>query len=299
MRRNNRHAAASYGTWLALLVASGWLAARLYPSPWCIPVFLLYGTVYSTCNPRWHESLHGTPFRSSWLNNLFYFVAAAMEFRDVVFARWSHLNHHAWTIMTERDLEISTPRPVRLWKLWLDFFSLHQAAVFFPILVLHALGIPSKLARRVVPESRYRRMFWAARGALSLYVAAVLLALVLRSWLPVLLFGLPRLYGGVLIYLLVLPQHAALAQNVADHRLSTRTMRLNAVLSFLYMHMEHHIEHHLYPNVPFHALGELHRAVRPELPPPYPGLWAAWRELIPALLRQRRDPEFFVRRPLP
>ena len=299
MKRNNHHAALSHGLWLVLLGASGWLAVRLYPSGWAIPAFLLYGTLYSTCNPRWHESLHGTPFKVGWLNDVIYFFAAAMEFRDVVFARFSHLNHHAWTIMTDRDLEISTPRPVRMWKLWLDFFSLYQVAVFFPILVLHALGIPSRNARRVVPESKYGKMFWAARGALALYVAAVALAVALRSWLPVLLFGLPRIYGGVLIFLFVLPQHAGLAQNVADHRRSTRTLILGPVFSFLYMHMEYHIEHHLYPNVPFHALAKLHGLIRHRLPAPYRGLWPAWKEMIPALMRQRRDPEYLIERPVP
>ena len=118
-------------------------------------------------------------------------------------------------------------------------------------------------ARRVVPESTYRRMFWATRAALALYVASIVLAILLRSWL------------------------------------STRTMRLNPAFSFLYMNMENHIEHHLYPNVPFHALPEQPRAVRSELPPPYPGLWAAWREMIPGLLRQRRVPEYVIPRPLP
>ena len=76
-------------------------------------------------------------------------------------------------------------------------------------------------------------------------------------------------------------------------------MRLNPVLSFLFMNMESHTEHHVYPNVPFHALPRLRRLMAPHMPPPYRGLRAAWKEILPALLAQRRDPRYFVRRELP
>jgi hypothetical protein len=39
--------------------------------------------------------------------------------------------------------------------------------------------------------------------------------------------------------------------------------------------------------------------IKADCPPAYPGLWAAWREIIPALIRQRRDPAWYVVRALP
>jgi fatty acid desaturase len=65
------------------------------------------------------------------------------------------------------------------------------------------------------------------------------------------------------------------------------------------MNMESHTEHHVYPNVPFHALPRLRSLMAPYMPPPYRGLWGAWKEILPALLRQRRDSGYFVRRTLP
>jgi len=38
--------------------------------------------------------------------------------------------------------------------------------------------------------------------------------------------------------------------------------------------------------------------MKADSPAPYPTLWAAWREILPALLRQARDPGHFVRPPL-
>jgi fatty acid desaturase len=63
--------------------------------------------------------------------------------------------------------------------------------------------------------------------------------------------------------------------------------------------MNYHMEHHMFPMVPFHALPKLHAAIRNDCPEPYPSLWAAYREIVPTLLRQRKDPEYFVRRHLP
>ncbi len=301
MKRTNGKALASYGLWLFLVVSLGWLSALLFTlgSGWCILAFFLYGTVFSSCNARWHESMHGTPFRTKVLNRAAFFLAASMEYKDVVSARWSHLTHHAFTIHTEKDLEILAPRPVRLGLILLDYFYLHYAVLSFWILIQHSVGVPSQGAKKVVPKNKYQSMYWASRAVLLLHLAAIAMAILLKSWLPILLFTVPRLYGGLIVWLFVVTQHAGLAQDVWDHRLSTRTLHVNPILSFLYMHMENHIEHHLYPNVPFHALPRLHRMLQPWLPRTYQGLWDAYREMSPALLKQRRDSTYFIRREVP
>ena len=63
--------------------------------------------------------------------------------------------------------------------------------------------------------------------------------------------------------------------------------------------MNYHVEHHMFPNVPYHALGKLHRELKADMPKPYGGMWEAYREIIPALIRQRKDPSHFVKRELP
>jgi MocE subfamily Rieske [2Fe-2S] domain protein len=55
----------------------------------------------------------------------------------------------------------------------------------------------------------------------------------------------------------------------------------------------------MFPLVPYHNLPKLHQVVRPDMPPPYTSLGHAWREIIPALWRQTRDPAYFVERRLP
>ena len=191
---------------------------------------------------------------------------------------------------------VHAPRPVKIWKSWPSCCTCPAASSSSGLLVLHSLGIPAKERRRVVPESDYQKMFWNARAVLLVNLAAIALSIVLHSWLPILLFTLPRFYGAALLFIFALTQHAGLAENANDHRLVARTVIMNPVFSFLYMHMQYHVEHHIFPLVPFHALGKLHRAVRDQMPAPYKGLVGAYSEMIPTLLRQRYDVNYYVRR---
>ena len=299
MKRNNHRAFISTGLWFLLMGGLGWLAAATMSSPWCILFFFAYGQVLGTSSVRWHECLHGTPFRTPILNEIVYFIGCALDFRDTVFTRWSHVTHHSYTIDTDVDLEIHVPRPVKLRRLLPDLLYINGGLFLIPQLVRHSFGSPTAAARRVVPQGDFLRMFWSARAVLAVHLAAVALAIILGSWLPILLFTLPRFYGAALLFILAMPQHAGLAENSSDHRLVARTIVTNPVFSFLYMHMEYHVEHHIFPNVPFHALRKLHEAVRDQMPVPYRGMLAAWREMIPTLLRQRHEPDYYVRRKLP
>jgi fatty acid desaturase len=74
---------------------------------------------------------------------------------------------------------------------------------------------------------------------------------------------------------------------------------MNPVLGFLYWNMNYHLSHHLYPMVPFHALPRLHEQLKDQLPRPYPGVLAVYRELFDTYRRQRRDPSYHVEPPLP
>ena len=59
------------------------------------------------------------------------------------------------------------------------------------------------------------------------------------------------------------------------------------------------VEHHMFPMVPYYRLPELHEQVKGDLAAAYPSIWAAYKEIIPAVWRQLRDQEYYVRRELP
>ena len=301
-KRNNYRAFISHGLYFLVMAALGWFCAFLYQrgSYWCILTFFVYGQLFGMCNSRVHESLHGTPFKTNFLNEIVYWLTCAMEIRCPLTTRWSHFTHHSYTLLTDMDLEILAKRPVKMWKFVLDIFYLNSFIFsLVPTLVMQSLGIPSKAARHVVPPNELGTIFWSSRFTVLVHLAVIALAIVLHSWLPILLFTLPRLYGGGLIWLLIFAQHAGLAEDVLDHRLSTRTMHLNPILSWLYMHMEYHAEHHIYPNLPFHALAKFRKAIDSQMPPANHGLWQTYREVWPVLMRQRKDADYFIKVKVP
>ncbi len=113
------------------------------------------------------------------------------------------------------------------------------------------------------------------------------------------LIGLPRVYGTWLHIVFGLTQHAGLAEDVLDHRHNTRTVYMNPIFRFLYWNMNYHVEHHMFPMVPYHALPALHEEMKADTAPVYRNMIEAYREIIHALWKQSSDPDFFVPRAIP
>jgi MocE subfamily Rieske [2Fe-2S] domain protein len=74
---------------------------------------------------------------------------------------------------------------------------------------------------------------------------------------------------------------------------------MNRLNRYLYWNMGYHVEHHMFPMVPYYNLPKLHQLVKADMPPAYNGLVEAYREIIPALRRVAQDPDYYVQRPLP
>ena len=88
-------------------------------------------------------------------------------------------------------------------------------------------------------------------------------------------------------------QHIALSPNVNDYRLNTRTFTAGWLVGFCYWNMQYHIEHHMFPAVPFYNLPKLRKVIEKDLPPATHGLWATWKMILPLMRRQREDHAYF------
>ena len=153
--------------------------------------------------------------------------------------------------------------------------------------------------RLTFPIEERHKVYRNARIYILIYAAVITWAIAIRSILPLMYIGLPAFYGAWLMVIFGLTQHAGLAEDVLDHRLNCRTVYMNPIFRYLYWEMNYHVEHHMFPMVPYHALGKLHQELKADMPKPYNGLWEAYREIIPTILRQVKDPTYFVRRQLP
>ena len=286
--------------WFGLLALTAWAVLALWGTWWAVLPYALYAVLYATASDsRWHETGHGTAFATDWMNNALYEVASFMVMRESVVWRWSHTRHHSDTIIVGRDPEIQVSRPPNLRAHLWSIFNLGNYRDYFPGVIRHALGKVTPAERTFIPASEFPRIARNARIILALYLATLATALLLHSWAPVFLIILPHFFGTWLMIVHNTTQHAGLAENVLDHRLNCRTVYMNPFSRFVYWNMNYHLEHHMFPLVPYHALPRLHVLVRDDCPPPYPSILSAWRELLPAVLRQVRDPAYHVKRQLP
>ncbi len=286
--------------WFALIFGSGAAAFALWGTWWAVIPFAIYGVLYaSTSDSRWHESGHGTAFKTDWMNNALYEIASFMVMRESTVWRWSHTRHHSDTIIVGRDPEIAVPRPPDLKALGMGFFNLGGYPKYFAGILRHSFGRMSGDEKTYIPETEFPKIFLRARIYVLIYAGVIVLSVATRSILPLMFVGLVNLYGSWLMVIYGLTQHSGLAENVLDHRLNCRTVRMNFLNRYLYWNMNYHVEHHMFPLVPYHALPRLHEAVKADCPVPYRGLFDAYREIIPAILRQVKDPGYHVRRKLP
>jgi len=300
MKRSDGPAIRDTAIWLSALVTSGVLGYLTWGTWWAVPCFIVYGVLYgSASDSRWHECGHGTPFKTRWMNDAVYHIASFMLLHEPTVWRWSHTRHHTDTIIVGRDPEIAAPRPPDIPGILLDIFTLKRGAKAFRNIIIHAVGRLTAEEETFIPEMERWKVFLVARIYVAIYAAVIAACFLTRSILPAMYIGLPSFYGGFFTLFFGLTQHAGLSEDVLDHRLNSRTVMMNPIFRFIYWNMNYHVEHHMFPMVPYHALPKLHAAIKADCPPPYPSCWAAYREIIPTLLRQVKDPTYYVVRTLP
>ena len=163
----------------------------------------------------------------------------------------------------------------------------------------HARGTLDADVASYVPVEEHRRVVVEARVYVTILAAVIVWCLLVTSILPLLFIGLPTFYGFWMVVFFGATQHAGLREDVLDHRLNTRTVHMNPVFRILYLNMNYHLEHHMFPTVPYRNLPALHDALGADLPPPARSTVAAYREILGAALAQRRDPESEVGRVVP
>ena len=300
MRRSDQPAIRDTAIWVGLMIVCAGIGIALWGSWWAAPFFLVYGVLYgSASDSRWHEAGHGTAFKSRRLDQAVYQLACFMIMRDPTASRWSHTRHHTDTLVLGRDPEIQAMRPARLARILANLFGLHAVPMAFKDMALHVVGRLNEEEADFVPEVERSKVYRTARVWLAIYVVAIAAAIGFGSWLPLVLVGGPRIYGTFMHIIYGLTQHSGMGEDVLDHRLNTRTVRMNVINRFLYWNMNYHVEHHMFPMVPYYRLPELHEEIKDDLASVYPSIWAAYKEIVPAVLRQMRDESYFVKRELP
>ena len=247
-----------------------------------------------------HELGHKTPFRTKSINDVFLKVFAFIGWWNHVYFRPSHIRHHQVTVYHDYDGEVVLPLKLEFknWRFWLSLFGWHPYGTFSIIKTYYrrAMGhLDNDWYEFVLPEDRtdlrQEHRNWAR---FTLIGHAVLVAIFVATghWFLIFIFNLGTQYCFLMGFLTHMPQHYGMTPDVPDHRQSVRTYTCSKLPAFLYWNMQYHIEHHLFPAVPFYNLGKLHRAIEYDLPPTPDGLWATWKGILEIDRKSTADPKY-------
>jgi fatty acid desaturase len=294
---------------LGLIVASGALSLYAFHQrhwPLLAVGLMLHGTFYGFwgLGGAGHELCHKTVFRSQWLNAFFLRFSAFIGYFNYPLFIASHVKHHQYTLHMPDDLEVVLPQTMT-WKTWL-YATANPAGVWqtFKRMLRLARGrFEGEWENKLVSSDKSgqlgREIMRCARFQLAGHLLLAAAFIASGQWFLVVLVTLAPFYAQWLNALMGFPQHAGLVSGVPDFRLSCRTFVANPFFNFLYWQMNYHIEHHMFPGVPCHQLKRLRAAVEHDMPPAHRSLWATWREIADILRRQKQDPGYAYRQPLP
>lgn len=272
--------------WLIALTLTSSLVWMSLGTWWVWPTMFVHGVLLTV--PAYslsHETAHGTAFRTRWLNEAVLWVSSLIYLEEPLHRRYTHTSHHTFTWWPEKDAQFPFDTPIGLkgWITEITGFSLLRFHVH--VFWLLATKRYTDMMRRCAPEREFPKMTRNARIMLALY-AVIGAAPFFGIWWPIWLVVLPRIFGAPVMLLFGLIQHAELQENSPSILESTRSFRTNWLAKFLYMNMNNHMEHHLYPQVPFHALPRLADAVKEQVPQPDPGFFRTnWEVFMVALRR--------------
>ena len=295
-------------TWLFFLILIGYFAFITWGTLWSFFWFFIYGNIFMASDPIRHDCQHNLAFKSKWLNTFFYQLTSFMFSYEAVRWRWSHFRHHSHTLSVEGiyDHEIQITKPTDLFLVLLmhipggNILIIHKTFLFFHLeTIKHAIGIVTPIMEDCIPAKERSKCQVSARIHVSLWILIIGSSIFFQTWLPALYLLLPFVYGTTFMQTIHFMQHAGLKNNVKDHRLSVRTVKLNPIFSFLNWNMEYHLEHHMFPNIPAYNLKKLNKVIKDQLPKPKEGILEAYREIIPTLIKQAKDPYYILNINLP
>jgi len=273
--------------------------------PWAVPLLLaalfVHGTVGSFIGGApCHELSHKTPFKTKAINELFYRIFSFIGWFDPVHFRPSHIRHHQVTVHQEYDGEVVLPQKFTFkdWRFWLRLFAWNPINTWQSIRIQfrRATGHPDNdWSEFVMPEAnaelRRQHRNWA-RFVLIGHAFLAVLFIATGHWFLIILFTIGSHYCTWLSFLTAAPQHYGMSPDVPDHRLSCRTFTCSRLTAFLYWNMQYHVEHHMFPAVPFYNLPRLRKAIEHDLPAAPHGLWNTWKEMLVIHRAQRTNSNY-------
>lgn len=243
----------------AVAASTAFLLAKAIATPWCyvacLPLYLLAAASLHGISLFTHEGVHGVLSTHLQWNRILSILCALPVLQNFSAYKVLHLKHHQH-LGIEGD-----PDHYKNYTQWNGLvFAMHwgRLLIGYPVYIV---AIPILGFRQGNAVERLRIAIEVV--LLGLMVITVLLspvptAFLIHGWL------LPMLLINTMVNIRGMSQHTLLDRE-SDLIRSTRTIVTNPVTRFFMCNENYHLEHHLYPAVPWYNLPRLHQELKEEL----------------------------------
>ena len=254
----------------ASLAALGLWLLSLGTTPAFLLSQLIFPIVFFQAFSILHECGHGSFSSKSWLNTLVGHYASPLCFLPYFSWKIQHAQHHVWSGNLEKDPSLKLLRDWRAtqrvpwlvkiaWRSWIPLAGAMNHVVYwlYPITIFRT-GTPSQF-RRCLASLLW--MFAAYAGARY-------------AWPEI--FAIGNFALAIVIYLVAvelvnLPHHSdqpSTSEKLAlwEQAYSTRSCYYPKLVSeLLVLNFNFHIEHHLFPSLPWYRLRGARALIKPAL----------------------------------
>lgn len=236
---------------VSLWAATGWIMLSWPNWPVRVLGYALIGAIIHGLAVMMHEGVHSNLLRKPKLDRWLGFVLGLPGLACFSAYRVEHIAHHKYTRTKDDPDEIRNFSSRRgllslAFYLWLFGGSLWYFLVYVPINALR-IGTPRD-RRAIVLEYSIMAVVYGAFAAVAFRFgfAADLIHLWLIPILVALFYGNVR---GWAEHMMTLPGHPLT---------ETRTVTSNPIVCFLNLNANYHLEHHLFPAMPWYNLPKVH-----------------------------------------
>lgn len=224
-----------------------------------IPCWIVMGFAFHGLGVFMHEGAHGMLFQKGPLDRIVGFLCGLPIFFSCSNYKATHDLHHKYenTKDDPDNLEANFPNPVIRFVV---YYAWYAVGMLMYITLITATG---PFRARTLKERALCVLETAMMAAVyyGLYVLATRYGLgrvLLNGWL----MGVP--FAIVVANVRGLAEHTQLwHRDPPDPLKSTRTTLTSPFVSFFFNNQNYHMEHHLFPRVPWYNLPKVHALLRP------------------------------------
>ena len=241
---------------IAMWILAAWTLLNTNFLALRILCYIAIGTSVHAMANMMHEGSHGNLFRNRKLDKWFSFALVIPAFISASAYKVTHMFHHRYTRTEDDPDEFKNVSSNKV---------LQTLAFYFWILIGSAVYIVHIAVTALTRGRKYEKKEVIIEYALLLVI-----------YFFIFLTAIKFHFVNELLHCWLIPLFVAISfgniRGWAEHTMTepgndlieTRTVTSNKILSFLNINLNYHLEHHLYPTMPWYNLPKLHLLLQDE-----------------------------------